>query len=70
MRVHVAIKVFQDVVIVRQIFGVIGGFFEMLRLYLAEEADGVVSDLFPQLGIDFPIERARFRMPTPPQVIC
>ena len=63
------IKVAQYVIVVFKIHCIIGRLFQQARLHLAQEAHWIMSNLLPQTGIKFSVERTRLGMPAPPQVI-
>src|SRR5215831_16968366 len=67
---HVLVEFVEHTIVVLLVVRVMRRFFKNLRLQLREQTNGVVLDLFPQIGVKATIERASLWMPTPPQVVC
>src|SRR5205823_14533034 len=69
-RMHIGIKVFENIIVALQVVGLASNFFKPFWLYRAKKTNGIMSNFFPEIGIECAIESACFGMPTPPQIIC
>ncbi len=68
LRIHVDTELGHHLVVLAQPVGVGGGLLHVLLVQARQDLDGVVADLFPQLGVQGREERQRLRVPTPPEV--
>src|SRR5579859_2052055 len=66
---HISIEVTENPLITLQVIGLICRCFEMLWLHFAKKTYRIMSNFFPQAGIECAIQCACFGMPTPPQII-